>query len=101
MKKLIFVLVIAALCITAYSPVLMAAERGYELKAGSVSIKEVLLENTGKRVILKMEAGEAIEGTVTRVGDSVVHISKIAGREFFDAVVRIDKISAVIFRVRG
>ncbi len=101
MKKAIGILVIAILCMAVFSPVLMAAEKGYELKAGAVSVKEVLIENTGKRVILRLESGENLEGTVSRVGDLVVHISKIATREYYDAVVRIDRISAVIFKVRG
>jgi len=41
------------------------------------------------------------EGTVNKVGDSLVHSSKISGRDLSDAAVRIDKISAVIFNVRG
>jgi len=101
MKKVIFILVLAVFCMALYSPVTLAADKGYELKAGSVSIKDVLLENTGKRVILRLESGEPLEGTVIKVGDSVVHISKLSGKDFYDAVVRIDRISAVIFRVRG
>ena len=101
MKKVISFIVVLMLCMTVSFSVISAAEKGYELKAGAVSIKEVLVENTGKRVILRLESGENLEGTVSRVGDLVVHISKIATRDYYDAVVRIDRISAVIFKVRG
>jgi hypothetical protein len=38
---------------------------------------------------------------VLKVGESVLHLAKLSGRDFYDAVVRIDRISAVILKVRG
>ena len=55
---------------------------------------------TGKRVALRLASGEEIEGTVTIVGNFLVHISKLSGKEFYDAVVSIDKISAVRMKMR-
>jgi hypothetical protein len=101
MRKVISILVLVMVCIVVYSPLILAAEKGYELKADSVSIRDILIENNGKRVILRIESGETLEGTVTRVGESVVHISKLTTKDYYDAVVRIDRISAVIFKVRG
>jgi urease accessory protein UreF len=76
-----------------------AEESKLELKAGA-TMKDVLTESTGKRVALRLGSGEEIEGTVTMVGTSLVHISRLAGKEFFDAVVSIDKVSAVRMKVR-
>ena len=76
-----------------------AQEMTLELKA-STTMREVLWENTGKRVALRLASGEEIEGTVTMVGNSLVHISKLAGKEFYDAVVNIDKVSAVRMKMR-
>jgi len=93
---------VIALCWTVTSiPVVSAEEAKYELKSPAATIKDILLEQTGKRVIVRLETGENLEGTVTKVGENVVHIAKIAGRDFYDAVVRIDRISAVLFKVRG
>jgi hypothetical protein len=78
-----------------------ADEQKYELKSAAATIRDVLTENTGKRVIVRMESGENLEGTVTKVGESLVHIAKLSGKDFYDAVVRIDQISAVLFKVRG
>jgi hypothetical protein len=39
-----------------------------------------------------------LEGTVTVVGDQLVQISTLAGRDYFDACVSIDRISAVILK---
>jgi hypothetical protein len=63
-------------------------------------MKDMLTDNTGKRVALRLASGEDIEGTVTTVGNSLVHISRLAGKEFYDAVVSIDKIGAVRMKMR-
>jgi hypothetical protein len=70
-----------------------------EIKAGT-TMKDVLTDNIGKRVALRFASGEEIEGTVTTVGNSLVHISRLAGKDFYDAVVSVDKISAVRIRMR-
>lgn len=77
----------------------MAEEGKYELKANA-TMREVLAERTGKRTTLRMQSGEDIDGTVVLVGNGLVHISKLAGKDFYDAVVNIDRISAVIIKVR-
>jgi small nuclear ribonucleoprotein (snRNP)-like protein len=100
MRKSISIAVVLGMLslVTAFTNV-SAAEPTYELKA--TSIKEVLAENMGKRVTVRLQTGENLEGIVSKVGDSLVHLSKITTRDFYDAVVRIDTISAVVFRVRG
>jgi hypothetical protein len=65
-----------------------------------VGIKENFLVNVGKRVVIRTESGDAIDGTIARVGDHNVHISKLAGKDFYDAIVRIDKIESFTFRAR-
>lgn len=100
MKRTALILVTVTLfCMVIASVNVSAAEPQYEMKSGAV-IKDILLENINKRVIVRLETGENLEGFVTKVGDNLVHLSKITGRDFFDAIVRIDKISAVVFRVR-
>lgn len=71
----------------------------FELK-GSATMKDVLTEYMGKRLVLKLAAGDEVEGIVTAVGNSLVHISKISGKEFYDAVVSIDKIGAIRMKAR-
>jgi hypothetical protein len=94
-----FVLIVG--CSVWYAPNAVADEQTYELKSAAATVKDVLAENINKRVIVRMDTGENLEGTVSKVGDSLVHLSKIAGKDFYDAVVRIDKIGAVLFKVRG
>lgn len=77
----------------------VAQEAVYSLKA-SAEIQDILVESTGKRVALRLASGEEIEGTVTTVGKSLVHLSRLTGKEFYDSVVSIDRISAVRMRMR-
>jgi hypothetical protein len=81
------------------APIASAEEVKYELKPAA-TMKTLLTDSIGKRVVLRLESGEEMEGTVTVVGEHLVHISKLSRRDFFDAIVSIDRISAVIIRVR-
>jgi hypothetical protein len=76
------------------------AEEKIVLKA-SDGIKEVLTAHIGKRVAVKTDSGESLEGSVSTVGDQLVRLERLTGKDFFDAVVRIDKISSVTIRVKG
>jgi hypothetical protein len=66
----------------------------------SISLKDNLAANVGKRVSLMISTGESVEGTIEKVGDHFVLISKLSGKDFYDAVVRIDEVKAVVFRAR-
>jgi hypothetical protein len=76
------------------------AEEKMVLKA-SDGIKEVLTANVGKRVAVKTESGESLEGSVSTVGDQLVRLERLSGKDFYDAIVRIDRISSVTIRVKG
>ena len=83
-----------------FSPLAFAQDVKFELNKG-FGMKEILTSSVGKRVGIRLDSGEEMEGTVTTVGDQLVHLSKLSKREFYDAVVRLDKINAVIFRARS
>jgi hypothetical protein len=69
----------------------------FEPKANT-TIREALVDLKKERVALALESGEQIEGIVTMVGDSVVYITQLSGKVYYDAVVNIDKINAIILR---
>ena len=64
------------------------------------TIRTVLTKQVGKQVTLKLDSGEELGGVVRTVGEHVVHVEKISGKEFFDAIVDLDEVAAVILRVR-
>ena len=65
-----------------------------------VSVKENFLANVGKRISVRTESGDTIDGAIARVGDNHVHIAKLSGKDFYDAIVRIDKIESFTFKAR-
>ena len=96
------VLAVLALAIAVAGPLSAASAQDakLEVRSGDV-VKTVLDRQVGKRVALVLTTGPELSGVVTAVGDHVVHLSELAGREFFDAVVSLDRISAVVIRARG
>ena len=64
------------------------------------TIESVLGAQKDKRVTLRLRSGHELNGTVRAVGAKVVQISAPAGREFFDAVVPLDAIEAVLVRTK-
>ena len=69
--------------------------------ADADSVKTVLERHVGKRVSVVLSTGQELSGTVSKVTRDALHLSELTGREFFDAVVPLDKISAVVIRVRS
>lgn len=101
MKKSCFLLAVVLLSILAAVPVgAWADEAAFKLKP-SETMRDVISEYSGKVLALRLESGEEIEGTVTMVGNGLVQVSKLTGKEFYDAVVSIDRISAVRMRTRS
>ena len=70
------------------------------MEVNADAIKVNLERQVGKRVRLRLVSGQDVEGTVVAVGTAGVHIARLAGMDFYDGVVRLDQIAAVIVRVR-
>jgi hypothetical protein len=66
----------------------------------SFPLKDNLNTFLGKDVHLLLRSGQTIQGYVKAVGDHFVHVEKIAGKDFYDALVRMEDISAVEARFR-
>jgi hypothetical protein len=78
--------------------VLVAQDAALEVNADAIKVN--LERQVGKRVRLRLVSGQEIEGTVVAVGTAGVHLARLAGLDFFDGVVRLDQIAAVVVRVR-
>ncbi|MGC4098364.1 MAG: hypothetical protein QM706_14715 [Nitrospira sp.] len=63
-------------------------------------LKSALEQQAGKRVKLKLESGQDLEGKVAKVGSHAVRFAELTGMEFFDATVKLEDIAAVIVKVR-
>ncbi len=74
------------------------AQDGATFPAGGVA--EALKARVGKPVALFLVSGTQIGGMVTEVRDQAVVLKGVTGRDFSDALVRLDQIAAVEVRVR-
>jgi hypothetical protein len=66
------------------------------------TIAAVLKRLEGRPVKLRLAgSGDEIAGKVAKVGKDLVVLTELSGREFYDAAIRIDQVSAVVVQVRG
>ncbi len=92
---------------------LLTAEPALGQDAGTGQEKKMVLEEQdsmaavlkrleGKPVRLRLAgSNEEVIGKLQKVGKELAHLSDLSGREFFDAIVRIDQVAAVAVQVRG
>ena len=66
----------------------------------SDSIQTVLAARKGKPVTLRLAGGQEITGTVREATGKLVVLGAITGREFFDAVIPLEKVEAVLLRTK-
>ena len=97
MKTLVFASLLGvALCLAPAS--VKSQDAPFELNGDAIKVS--LERQVGKRVKLRLVSGQDLEGTVVAVGTAGVHVGRLFGQEFFDALIRLDQIAAVVARVR-
>jgi hypothetical protein len=79
----------AALCAVLMSPAFSAED---------VTVEGTLQSLKGKRATLKLQSGQELTGVVTVVANGTVKLTELTGMDFFDAVVRMERIDAVVMR---
>lgn len=71
----------------------------FKIRTGD-TIQKVLDTHKGKRITLRLMGGGELSGKVRNVTTELVQLSELSNGEFFDSVIEIEKISAVIVRVQ-
>jgi len=87
------------LAVAAQLPAETVAVQGVAYNAAA-SLKDNLKSLTGKDIYVSLRSGKVYQGRVKSVGDHLLHLEKIVGKEFYDALIRIDDISAIEARFR-
>ena len=64
------------------------------------SMKDILTRYKGKQVRIHLKTAGELEGNLNEVGDEVLQLTELSGMEYYDAIVRIASISAVILRAK-
>jgi small nuclear ribonucleoprotein (snRNP)-like protein len=66
----------------------------------SASLQDNLKSLIGKRVYVTLDSGKTLAGFVKEVGNNLVHLEKLEGKDFFDALIRIEDINAIDVKFR-
>lgn len=74
-----------------------AKKMSYNINA---SLGDNLKSLIGKKVYVTLDSGKTFGGFVKEVGDHLVHLEKLEGKEYFDVLIRIENISAIDTRFR-
>ena len=64
------------------------------------TLTELLTSMSGQSVSVTLKSGKEFTGKVGIVGQSVLHIKGLSGKEFYDAVINVNDVSAVVARNR-
>ena len=68
--------------------------------SASDTIQTVLAANKGKRVSVRTSGGQELTGLVRDATGKLVVLGAVTGREYFDAVIPLEKIEAVLLRTK-
>lgn len=78
-----------------------AAPAAAQLQVGAGdTVESVLRAQKDQRVTLRLRSGQELTGVVRMSNARVVQLGAVSGREFFDAVVPLEAIDAVLIRTR-
>jgi hypothetical protein len=77
-----------------------AADADAPLFSTNASMAANLKNLAGKKVTVYLKGGTPLTGIVKATGDHLVHLEKLDGKDFFDALVLIDQIGAIDTRAR-
>ena len=71
----------------------------------SYNVNSSLVDNLksliGKKVSVTLDSGKTFIGFVKEVGNHLMHLEKLDGKEYFDALLRIENISAIDTKFRN
>jgi hypothetical protein len=66
----------------------------------NASLEDNLKSLAGKRVYVTLDSGKTFTGIVKEVGNHLIWLEKLEGRDFFDALIRINSITAIDAKFR-
>ena len=64
------------------------------------AMASILKDRNGKKVVVVLQSGTELSGKVANVGNNTLTLTELGGKEFYDAVIDLDDISAVQYRAR-
>lgn len=107
-EKLKGLMIITLAVLISFSFVLLPASvdaKSKPIKGMNYNANTSLAQNlkmlTGKTVRIALSSGQTFTGTIKAVGNNLVHLEKLVGKEYYDALIRLEKIQAIDARFRN
>jgi hypothetical protein len=102
-KKLLFAAIAFAMIFgMSFAGAQSAAAAGPDFSFNlSASMADNLSMLKGRTVTIYVASGQTITGTVNEVRGNLLHLVKLSQKDFFDALIAIDRIAAIDTKVRG
>jgi hypothetical protein len=94
--RLIGVALLCAAYVTFAGPVLAQA-----VSVAPSDTQSFIAAQKGKRITVRLRSGQELSGLVRDASSQLLVLGEVAGREFFDAVVPMNSVEAVLVRARG
>jgi uncharacterized membrane protein len=66
----------------------------------AVSLADNVKTFVGKDIFVHLRSGKTVQGYVKSVGNGLLHLEKLAGKDFYDALIKIEDISAIECKFR-
>ena len=83
----------------------MAKQQVVAIEGINYNVNSSLADNLkslkGKKVYVTLDSGKTFTGFVKEVGNHLMHLEKLEGKDYFDALIRIENISAIDTRFRN
>ena len=68
--------------------------------ASTATVESLITAQKGKRITVRTRSGQELTGVVREVTPRFVQLGALAGRDYFDAVVALDSVEALIVRTK-
>jgi len=68
--------------------------------ASTATVESLITAQKGKRITVRTRSGQELTGVVREVTPRFVQLGALSGRDFFDAVVALESVEALIVRTK-
>jgi hypothetical protein len=97
-RTIVFIVVMSVLASSIAVPA-FSEESGFQFNKDT-SLQTSLLQFKGKIIEIQFKSGGQMAGKLSEVGTQSILLKELRGKEYYDALIIIDDIAAVIFKAR-
>jgi len=97
--RTIVFLALMCLMVCSIAPPAFSEESGFQF-GKDYAMKTNLLQFKGKTIEVQLKSGGQLAGKLSEVGTQSILLKELRGKEYYDALIVIDDIAAVIFKAR-